>query len=74
MKYYHFEVLKDGLVIVATRSIALAGLAAAWPKIAELSRTHEGPGCKIRVKDETGGIVILMGVAAARRYAGLFAA
>jgi hypothetical protein len=27
------------------------------------------PGCKIRVKDEAGGIVILVGVASARRYA-----
>jgi hypothetical protein len=36
---------------------------AAWPKIAELAKTFHEPGHKIRVKDETGGIVILIGVA-----------
>ena len=28
----------------------------------------EGPGYRVRVKDETGGIVILVGVATARRF------
>jgi hypothetical protein len=47
----------------------LPDLAAAWPKIGQLARTVSEPGCKIRVKDEAGGIVILVGVASARRYA-----
>jgi hypothetical protein len=69
MTLYDFELLNDGAVIAASRSIALPDLAAAWPKIGQLARTVSEPGCKIRVKDEAGGIVILVGVASARRYA-----
>ena len=74
MKHYECEVLKDGAVIVAAHLIALPNPAAAWSKIAELARTVERQGCKIRVKDEAGGIVILVGVATALRYADAFAA
>jgi hypothetical protein len=66
MKHYDFEVLKDGAIVVAERSIVLPELAAVWSKIAELARAVEEPGCKIRVKDQTGRIVILVGVATAR--------
>jgi hypothetical protein len=34
-----------------------------------MARTVQESGCKIRLKDEVGGIVILIGVASARRYA-----
>ena len=61
-----FEVLKDGAVIAARRSLALPDLRAAWPEIAELARRY-APGCKIRVKDEAGRILILTGVAAVRQ-------
>jgi hypothetical protein len=61
-----FEVLRDGAVIVAERSIVLPELAAVWSKIAELGRAVKEPGRKIRVKDQAGRIVILVGVATAR--------
>ena len=61
--------LKDGAVIAAEQTIALPDTSAAWPKIAELARTFDEPGHKIRVRDEDGGIVILIGVAALRRCA-----
>ena len=66
-----FEVLRDGTVIAARLSLVLPDIRAAWPKIAELARRYDAPGYKIRVKDEAGRIVILTGVAAVRRYAGL---
>ncbi len=66
-----FEVLRDGAVVAARLSLVLPDIRAAWPKIAELARRYDAPGYKIRVKDEAGGIVILTGVAAVRRYAGL---
>ncbi len=69
MHLYDFEVLKDGAVIAATRSLALADIRAAWPEIAKLAKRFDQPGCKIRVKDEAGRIVILTGVAAVRRHA-----
>ena len=62
MGVYDFEVLKDGAVIAAEQMIALPDTRAAWPKIAELAKTFDEPGHKIRVKDEAGGIVILIGV------------
>jgi hypothetical protein len=68
MGFYDFEVLKDGAVIAAEQTIALPDTGAAWPKLAELAKTFE-PGHKIRVKDEAGGIVILIGVVTLRRSA-----
>jgi len=69
MQVYDFEVLKDGAVIAAEQTIALPDAGAAWPKVAELARTFDAPGHEIRVRDEAGGIVILVGVAALRRRA-----
>jgi hypothetical protein len=67
MGVYDFEVLKDGAVIAAEQTVALTDTSAAWPKIAELAKTFDEPGHNIRVKDEAGGIVILVGVSALRR-------
>jgi len=69
MHVYDFEVLKDGAVIATKQKIALPDPSAAWPKIAKLARAFDEAGCYIRVKDEAGGIVILIGVAALRRCA-----
>ena len=70
MKHYAFEVLNDGAVIVGSHTMVLPNLAAVWSRIADLAREVEGPGYKIRVKDETGGIVILVGAATARPIRG----
>jgi hypothetical protein len=67
MSVYDFEVLKDGAVIAAEQTIALPDTSAAWPKIAQLAKAFDEPGHKIRVKDEAGGIVILIGVTTLRR-------
>jgi hypothetical protein len=66
MGVYDFEVLKDGGVVATKQTIALPDTSAAWPKIAELARTFDEPGHKFRVKDETGRIVILIGVVTLR--------
>jgi hypothetical protein len=66
VKLYHPEALRDGVIIAASRSIVLPDLAAVWREIAKLSRTVDGPCGKIRVKDEAGRIVVLVGAAAAR--------
>ena len=68
MGVYDFEVLTDGAVIAATRTIALPDTSAAWPKIAELAKRFDEPGYKICVRDEAGGIVILIGVVTLRRF------
>jgi hypothetical protein len=63
MAVYDFEVLKDGAVIAAEQTIALPDTRAAWPKIAELAKTFDAQGHKIRVRDAAGGI----GASALRR-------
>jgi len=60
---YHFEVLKDGSVIL-TQTIHLAHIRFAWPAINRLAMRFRDRGHKIRVKDQAGGIVILTGVTA----------
>lgn len=45
-------------------SAALAG-----PKIAKLARSINLPGCRIRVREQSGATIILVGVAVAMRYA-----
>jgi hypothetical protein len=69
MGIYDFEVLKDDTVIAAKQAIALPDARAAWPKVAELAKTFNEPGHKIRVRDEAGGIVMLIGVVALRHSA-----
>ena len=69
MTPYDFEVLKDG-VVIDIQSIHLPHIRFAWPEIIRLARRFRGPGHKIRVKDDAGGIVILTGVDAVRRHTG----
>ena len=69
MQLYDFEVVLDGSVVAIERAVALPDGRAAWSEIVRLARLHDEPGSRIRVKDESGGIVILTGVASALRVA-----
>jgi hypothetical protein len=71
MQRYDFEVSRGGEMIAADRSILLRGTRAAWPRIAKLATTFDAPGCLIRVKDEAGQTVILVGADSARRSLGV---
>jgi hypothetical protein len=73
MQLYDIEVLRDGAIVAARRSIEMQDTRAVWPEIAALAKRFDHLGCKIRVKDEDGRIVILTGVAAVRRHAATFA-
>ena len=68
MPYYHFEVLHGDDVIAAEKSVALESSRAAWPKVIDLAKSLDQPRCRIRVRDQTGGTIILIGASAARRY------
>ncbi len=61
--------LKGETLVASKRSINLPNVGAAWTSIANLAKAIDEPGYKIRVKDQAGGIVILIGVAALRRCA-----
>ncbi len=71
MQYYDFEVLQGDDVIAAETSVALDSSRAAWPKIIDMAKALELPGCRIRVREQAGGTIILIGVAAARQYSSL---
>ena len=65
--YYNFEVVKGDQTIAAERAVVLRHIRAAWPKVATLAR-KAATGSRVRVTDEAGDVVILVGVASALRY------
>jgi hypothetical protein len=65
MELYDFEVLQGEEVIRIERSVPLNSRRAAWPKIIELAKGIELPRCRIRVKEQAGETIILVGAAAA---------
>jgi hypothetical protein len=71
MPYYDFEVLKGDDIIAAETSVALDSSRAAWPKIINMAKSLDLPGCRIRVREHSGGTIILIGATAARRYPNL---
>lgn len=68
MEHYDFAVLKGDKTIATQKSIALPDSRAAWPQVVELAKKHDEPGCRIRVTNKDGDVVILVGIAAARRF------
>jgi hypothetical protein len=69
MQFYSFEVLKGDEIIVAEPRVPLLDTRAAWPKIARIAQKITVPGCRIRVREQSGETIILIGATAARRYA-----
>ena len=73
MQLYNFEVLNgDRLVSGAQATMSCAR--STWRRIAGLALEATDPSWRIRVTDQHGGIVILTGVAAARKVAQSLAA
>jgi hypothetical protein len=68
VQYYDFEVLKGDDIISAERRVALDDSRAAWPKILGIAKTLKLPGCRIRVREQQGDTIILIGASAACRY------
>jgi hypothetical protein len=66
MERYDFAVLKGDETVAAARSVALPDPSAVWSRVAELARNVVEPGCRIRVTNEAGEMVVLVGIAAAR--------
>jgi hypothetical protein len=61
-----FEVLSGDDTIATVQSV-IADPKALWPRIVELAKTH-AHGCRIRVTDQSGAMVALVGVATAMRF------
>ena len=62
MQRFSFEVLQSGRSITVLRSVRLPDLNTVWDKVAELAEGIEAPGSQIRVTDESGQTLILVGV------------
>ena len=69
MQLYQFEVLRGEDVISVEPSVPLYNTKAAWPKIIKMAKSINLPGCRIRVREQSGETIILVGAAAAMRYA-----
>ena len=65
---HDFEVLSGDGTIAAVQSIIIVDPKALWPRIVELAKAH-ALGCRIRVTDQSGAMVALVGVATALRFA-----
>lgn len=71
MQYYDFEILQGDEVIIAERAVALNDSRAAWPKVVRIAKALTAPGCRIRVREQQGNTIILIGAKAACRYPAL---
>ena len=49
MDCYDFELKRGDETIASLRSVALSSMAAAWPRIDEMTKNIDEPGCRIRV-------------------------
>jgi hypothetical protein len=63
---YDFEVVKGDQTVATTGHVALFGPRVIWRRIAELANSVDAPGCRIRFTEQSGRIVILVRVTAAR--------
>lgn len=68
MQYFDFEVLQGDVVIASELAVALDDSRAAWPKIVGIAKTLRAPGCRIRVREQEGDTIILIGATAARLF------
>jgi hypothetical protein len=69
VEVYDFEILRGEEIIWAERLVQLSSPLAAWPKIIKLAKSVKFPQCRIRVKEQAGATIILVGVAVALRFA-----
>lgn len=69
MECYDLEVRQGDTMIASEQHVTLQNSTALWSRVAELARSLYAPGRTIRVTSQVGEMVILIGVAAALRYA-----
>jgi hypothetical protein len=63
---YDIEVRQGDETMSSLRSVELANPRAVWDHIAELAKKVSAPRARIRVMDQSGAILISIGIAAAR--------
>ncbi|MCW2284694.1 hypothetical protein M2323_002581 [Rhodoblastus acidophilus] len=71
---YHFHIIDADGGRREALSLRLPDMHAVWAKIAALASARDAEGRHIRVTNEAGGIVVLVGASTARRLQSLRAA
>ena len=66
MQRYVLEVRRDDGTIARQSSVEVQSPRAIWPRVADLARDVFAPKGRIRVTDQSGEMVISIGIAAAR--------
>lgn len=66
MQRYDFEVTQGDETISSLRAVELRNMGAVWGRIAELTKAVSAPKSRIRVLDQSGAILISVGIATAR--------
>jgi hypothetical protein len=61
MQLYQFEMLRGEDVISVEPAVPLYNTKAAWPKIIKMAKSVKLPGCRIRVREQSGDTIILVG-------------
>jgi hypothetical protein len=68
MRQYKFDLLMGGEKVAPAQLITLPDLSMVWSKIGAIASNIDEPGHLIRVSNEVGEILILVGVSTARRH------
>jgi hypothetical protein len=71
---YHFQIIDPSGLRRDVRSAQYPDMDAVWEQIAVIAGARDAEGRQIRVTNEAGGIVVLVGVSTARRLHSLRAA
>ena len=74
MTLYHFQIIDAAGGRREARSLRLPDIDAVWGQIAAIAHARDAEGRHIRVTNEAGGIVVLVGASTARRLQSLRAA
>jgi hypothetical protein len=65
MTLYHFQMIDPTGGRRDMKTVELGDMTAVWREIGALAFAHASKGGQIRVKNESGGIVVLVGVSTA---------
>jgi hypothetical protein len=66
MPSYDFEVWQGDRALRRMKGVEVEQPVHAWDRVGKLAARFNEPGCRIAVKDESGGLTILVGARTAR--------
>jgi hypothetical protein len=70
MVTYRFDVFDRDQTVASNQSVVVCNSQAVWPKVTELAWSIGKSGGQIKVTDQAGQVVVLVGVNSARRACG----